>query len=257
MTETLLAVNGVTKSFGGNRAVEKVSFALKDYQTAIGLVGPNGAGKSTLLNIIAGTIGPDSGEVFLQGERITSKPSWARVSLGISKTFQIPRPLKSLTVRENVYLFSRADGGRRSNGVTYGSSDSIDGLLKLTHLSVYAERYPTELPFGLLKYLELAKALATRPKLLLLDEPIGGLSRSEATTLIALLRELASKGELRMVIVEHRLSELFSFVQSVIALDKGQKIFDGSVSDFFKDSRVSEAYLGNSAADAERREALR
>lgn len=239
----LLTVANVTRSFGGNKAVDSVTISLGEDQTAMGLVGPNGAGKSTLLGIIAGTVRADSGEVLLRGVRITAKPSWGRVSLGVAKTFQIPRPLKSLTVRENVYLFSRADGHRHT-GSADGASEFVEGVLKLTRLAPYAERYPAELPFGLLKYLELAKALATRPRLLLLDEPIGGLSRTEAATLIELLRELAAKGDVRMIIVEHRLSELFSFVQTVTALDKGRKIFEGGVADFFKDPRVSEAYLG-------------
>jgi branched-chain amino acid transport system ATP-binding protein len=242
-------VKDVSKSFGGNKAVDSVSFSIKRDQSMVGLVGPNGAGKTTLLNVISGAVKADSGDVYFKGERINSKRSWERVSLGIAKTFQVPRPLRSLTVSENVAVFSNVGflgGGRKDEGGPREGFGSVDDILRLTGLEGYAYRYPTELPFGLLKHLEVAKVLATAPDLLLFDEPIGGLSQEEAKEFIGLLRELMRRKEVKAVIVEHRLSELFTFVDSVMVLDKGAKIFEGSVEGFFSDKRVSDAYLGSS-----------
>lgn len=230
----LLEVDRLTKSFGGNRVLEDVSLAMR--ADALAIVGPNGAGKTTLLNILAGILHPDRGRVRFEGVDVSRMPAARIVHLGMVKTYQVVRPFRTLTVEEHLQLFSRVRDGV-----------DIDAILRMTGLSGVRGRYPTELPFGFLKRLELAKALSVRPRLVLLDEPIGGLSRSEAEGILATLRQLKTSG-IRMVIVEHRLMETLSFVDSVVALDKGRVIFDGTPASFFADPAVREAYLGGEHA---------
>ncbi|HYB77132.1 MAG TPA: ATP-binding cassette domain-containing protein [Thermoplasmata archaeon] len=274
---SLLEVSEVSRSFGGNRAVDEVSFEMAVNTLAI--VGPNGAGKSTLLNLLAGQLHPNreelhhgpfatqpeaeadarelkqknrvvhrvaerSGQWFVdyrgsirfRGQEISRWPPWKVARVGMVKTYQIVRPFRSLTVEENLYLFARLRGAA-----------NLDEILLETGLEE-VRRYPAgSLPFGFLKRLELAKGLATRPDLLLLDEPIGGLSRFEAAGLLGTLANLKAKG-VRMVIVEHRLSEILPIVDRVIALDRGRIIFHGSRDEFYHDPAVRTAYLGSSDA---------
>lgn len=272
---SLLEVSEVSCSFGGNRAVNEVSFDMSVDTLAI--VGPNGAGKTTLLNLIAGQLHPNRrelhhgpfdtkaqaeanaqdltqrhrvvdrvverhgkwfvdyrGSIRFREKEISRWPPWKIARAGMVKTYQIVRPLRSLTVEENLYLFGRLRG-----------HVDLDEILLETGLGEVRHHPAGALPFGFLKRLELAKGLATRPDLLLLDEPIGGLSRSEAEGLLGTLAQLKAKG-VRMVIVEHRLSEILPIVDRVIALDQGHMIFDGSRDDFYHDPAVRTAYLGSS-----------
>jgi branched-chain amino acid transport system ATP-binding protein len=229
---SLLTVDHVTRSFGGNRAVDDVSFEMTENTLAV--VGPNGAGKTTLLNLLAGQLHPNRGTIRFQYRNITHFPPWRIARMGMVKTYQIVRPFRSLTVEENLVLFSHVRG-----------TVDRDEILAETGLTEW-RNYPTGvLPFGLLKRLELAKGLATRPDLLLLDEPIGGLSRAEAQALVSTLSALKGRG-VRMLIVEHRLSEILPVVDRVLALDRGRMIFHGSRSEFYHDPAVRTAYLGSS-----------
>ncbi len=230
----ILEIDGVTKAFGGNTVLDDVSVSM--HADALAVVGPNGAGKTTLLNVVAGLVRPDRGVVRFKGVTLTRMPAARIVHLGMVKTYQVVRPFRTLTVEEHLRLFSRVRPGA-----------DVGAILEMTGLSGVRLRYPTELPFGFLKRLELAKALAVRPELILLDEPIGGLSRAEADGILATLRTLKASG-LRMVIVEHRLMETLSFVDGVVALDKGRLIFDGTPSAFFADPAVRDAYLGGAHA---------
>jgi branched-chain amino acid transport system ATP-binding protein len=231
---SLLTVDHVTRSFGGNRAVDDVSFEM--FENTLAVVGPNGAGKTTLLNLLAGQLHPNRGTIHFQNRNITRFPPWRIARMGMVKTYQIVRPFRSLTVEENLVLFSQVRG-----------TVDRDEILAETGLTEW-RNYPTGvLPFGLLKRLELAKGLATRPDLLLLDEPIGGLSRAEAQALVATLTALKGRG-VRMLIVEHRLSEILPVVDRVLALDRGRIIFHGSRSEFYHDPAVRTAYLGSSDA---------
>jgi len=231
---SLLEVRGVSRSFGGNRAVDAVSFEMSVDTLAI--VGPNGAGKTTLLNLLAGQLHPNQGSIWFRGQEVSRWPPWKIARGGMVKTYQIVRPFRSLTVEENLGLFARLR-----------ASVNLDEILLETGLEE-VRRYPAgSLPFGFLKRLELAKGLATRPDLLLLDEPIGGLSRFEAAGLLGTLANLKAKG-VRMVIVEHRLSEILPIVDRVIALDRGRIIFHGSRDEFYHDPAVRTAYLGSSDA---------
>ena len=242
----LLDVANVTRTFGGNRAVDDVSFTMS--VDALAIVGPNGAGKTTLLNLIAGVLHPDKvkrkekkkgrrkAKIQFSGKEITRLPPWRIARLGMVKTYQIVRPFRSLTVEENLELFAKLRGGA-----------DIDRILAATGLTEVRGHLSGVLPFGLLKRLELAKALAASPKLLLLDEPIGGLSRAEAEGLLKTLLDLKSSGT-RMVVVEHRLGEILPVVDRVVALDRGHVIFDGSRDHFFDNAAVRTAYLGREDA---------
>lgn len=226
----LLSIENVSKSWGGNRAVNEMSFSLE--KDTMGLIGPNGAGKTTLLSAIAGVTYPDSGKIIFEGREITRMKIWKRVGLGLVKTFQIVRPFRTLTVRESLELFQSVAKNR-----------DVDGILKIMGIEDFAERKAFELSHGNLKRLEVAKVLITKPKLLLLDEPIGGLSASEAQNLIEALSGLKKKG-MKMVIVEHRLAEIFTFTDEVIAMDKGNKIFQGTTEELFDNAKVREVYMG-------------
>lgn len=231
---SLLEVEGVTRSFGGNRAVDNVSFDMAVDTLAI--VGPNGAGKTTLLNLIAGSLHPQTGSIRFNGQEITYLPPWRIARLGMVKTYQVVRPFRTLTVEENLALFSKKRGAA-----------NIGWILEVAGLTEVRAHLAGALPFGLLKRLELAKGLAVQPDLLLLDEPIGGLSRAEAQGLVASLTALKSSG-VRMVVVEHRLSEILPVVDRVVALDRGRLIFHGTREEFFQDPAVRTAYLGSADA---------
>lgn len=231
---SLLTVSELTRRFGGNRAVDNVSFEMD--VPALAIVGPNGAGKTTLLNLIAGQLTPDHGSIRLGDREITGLPAWRVARLGMVKTYQVVRPFRTLTVEENLVLFSRLRG-----------TADIPEILRETGLEEVRGTLSGALPFGLLKRLELAKALATRPDLLLLDEPIGGLSRSEAQALLATLSALKARG-LCMIVVEHRLSEILPLVDRVLALDRGRVIFHGTRLEFYHDPAVRTAYLGSADA---------
>ena len=225
-----LEVSGVTKNWGGNRALDSISFTLDC--NVLGIVGPNGAGKTTLLNVIAGTTYPSEGKILFNGHDITRVRPWKRVHLGIGKTYQVARPFKTMTIEENVRLFTMV-------------KDNVDvnEILRDTGLFDYKNVFPAQLPFGALKRLELAKILSTKPDILLLDEPFGGLSGEDIEEVSSLIIKLRDSGK-RIIIIEHRISSLFALVDSVLFLDRGKKKFEGKVEDFMEDPTVRDAYLG-------------
>jgi ABC-type branched-subunit amino acid transport system ATPase component len=231
---SLLEVAGVSRAFGGNRAVDRVSFDLS--VDALAVVGPNGAGKTTLLNLVAGCLHPESGSIRFQGQEVSRLPPWRIARLGMVKTYQVVRPFRTLTVEENLELFGRLRGPA-----------DLERILEATGLAGHRRLPAGALPFGLQKRLELAKGLAARPVLLLLDEPIGGLSRAEAQSLVATLADLKRSG-MRMIVVEHRLAEILPVVDRVVALDRGHVIFEGTREEFFQDPAVRTAYLGSADA---------
>lgn len=228
----ILTINGITKSWGGNKVLNKVDIDMR--VDALGLVGPNGAGKSTLLNIVAGIVKPDEGEIFFSGEKVTGLHTWNLVKMGLVKTNQIPHPFRTLTVKENVEVLSQRRKGKNKGTVE---------ILQITGLEEFENFYPSALPFGYLKRLELARALACNPNTILLDEPLGGLSPHEAVSMVETLKKLKESG-IKLVVVEHRLSELFTLVEEVVALDRGVKIFQGKPEKFSSDPAVASAYMG-------------
>jgi len=226
----ILKVIEVSKYWGGNRALENITFSMNC--NILGIFGPNGAGKTTLLNIIAGIYSPTKGEIYYKEKNITKLKPWIRVQLGISKTFQVVRPFRTMTVEENILLFSKV----RDNS-------NVDEIIKITGLEDFRYRYPDQLPFGHLKKLEIAKVLSTNPDILLLDEPFGGLNNEEIEDLLELFVKLRKNGK-KFVIIEHRISSLLEIAEDVLFLDRGKKVFEGPVKRFLENEDIKEYYFG-------------
>jgi len=234
----MLSVNGVTKRFGGLVALDKITFDVKKGEV-LGLMGPNGAGKTTLLNVIAGEHAPDEGTILFKGHDITRLPPHKICHLGIARTYQIPQPFVSLTVRENLLgstVFSRRM--KMSEGAAL--DDQIFGLTGLTEKK---ETLAGSLPILSLKRLELARALAGRPDLLLLDEIAAGSTEADIPRMLAAIKEIRNMG-ITIIIIEHIMKVLMGAVDRVIVIDKGVKIAEGKPSAIMCDNKVIEAYFG-------------
>ncbi|KQU49993.1 ABC transporter ATP-binding protein [Bosea sp. Leaf344] len=237
----MLRLEDVTVRFGGLVALKEVSFAMGEGEI-LGLVGPNGAGKTTLFNTISGLVRPRTGRILFKDREIGKLPLHARARLGLGRTFQIPQPMHHLTVRENLTV-AQVFGA--------GASDParIDEILEVMELAEHADRdAATELALQELKRLEVAKALATNPALLLLDEVLAGLESHAKRRFIAKLRELHQRYALAIVIVEHDIETISSLCSRAVVLNFGELIADGTPEEVFRNPAVVESYTGTADA---------
>jgi ABC-type branched-subunit amino acid transport system ATPase component len=234
----ILEMQNVTKSFGGLRAVKSVSLAMNQGEILF-IIGPNGAGKTTVFNLISGFLHPNEGVIRLQGRDISRMAPHRSARLGIGRTFQIVKPIPSLTVLQNVMLgaFMHTHNLHRAEE----EAAKILDFLQMSHLSKFSAR---GLPLAALKRLEIARALATKPKLILLDEVVSGLTTSEALALADLVKRLPEWGVSVVGGVEHVMQVVMKIADRVIVLDYGAKIAEGTPAEVVKLPVVIEAYLG-------------
>jgi ABC-type branched-subunit amino acid transport system ATPase component len=239
----LLRLERLTRRFGGLTAVDAVDLEVAAGEI-LGLIGPNGAGKTTLFALIAGSLAPTSGRVWLEDRVVSGMPAHRVVRAGIARTHQIVRPFQNLTVLENVRV-AAFTGARRRAGTPLSLADE---LVRAVGLADRARDYPASLTLAYRKRLELARALATCPRLLLLDEVIAGVNPAEARELAALIREIRARYELSVVVIEHVMPAVMSLSERIAVLDHGKKIAEGPPEAIARDPAVIEAYLGTSAA---------
>ena len=241
MAEALLRVEGISKRFGGLLAVDNVSLSIQAGRITA-LIGPNGAGKTTLFAMISGFLMPGSGHIYHRGEDITGVPPYRLARRGIARTFQIVRPFAGLTVHENI-----AVGAHLSRRSRAAARDAAAQVAQLVGLEEFLDKPAASLTVAGRKRLELARALATEPGLLLLDEVLAGLNPSELAAMVPNIRAIADCG-ITIVMVEHVMQAVMSLAQHVYVLAEGRILTAGSPQDVVGDARVIEAYLGKGAA---------
>lgn len=251
MGSSFLEVERLTKHFGGLRALHEASFTMGRKQI-LGMIGPNGAGKTTLLRLITGVLKPDSGDVHFRGKKITGRKTWDIVNRGIACTFQNMRPFRRLPIIANVMVSCLSPRAmKRGEWVKKVEAKAMDAL-EFAGISDMALEKASTLSQGDLKRLEVARAIATEPELLLLDEPFGGLSPAETDLMAKSIKRLHAGGRFgrlhsegpAMIIVEHKLQQLMKIVDRIIVLNFGVIIADGTPQEIVKNPEVVEAYLG-------------
>ena len=235
----LLDIRGLRVAFGGLVAVNDVTMSVEP-RTILGVIGPNGAGKSTLVNLVTGHIKPSAGSVSVDGQDVTGAKPWVVAARGVARTFQVVKPFRDMTVRDNVAV-----------GAMFVSSSSVaeslrraDQVLERLDMTSWASLHPTELSVAHMKRLELAKALAMRPRLLLLDEVMAGLRPTEVETSVQLIRSLRDDDGMTIVAIEHVMRAIVAISDDVLVLHEGAVLTRGAPDDVLRDERVVTAYLG-------------
>ena len=241
MTEPLLKVDSLSKSFGGFAALSEVSIAVAQGER-FGLIGPNGSGKTTLINCVSGSLRNDGGSINFAGEEISGLPAYQRTRRGIARTFQIPRPFSSMSVLENLQVPLEYLAHRRSLHTADTSAEAMD-ILKTIGLADKAETPSNRLSQVELRKLELARAMAARPRLLISDEAMAGLASNEVKEVLAILFKLNETG-ITIIMIEHIMQAVMRFSQRVICLDAGKIICEGTPADIVANPEVQRAYLG-------------
>lgn len=246
-TFPILEVSQLTKDFGGVRAANQVSFTLREGES-LGIIGPNGSGKTTLANLISGFIRPNEGSVRFKGKEITGMMPHRIAQLGLSRTFQMARPFYHLPAYKNLVIPLFSPRVRRLSGGEYGDRDAtaIDLLEEVgfERDSFVPFKPASVLPHGYLKRLELARCLAMRPELIILDELFSGLSMAEVSSAVPIIEKIQAEGK-TLIMIEHRLRELFRIVDRVMVLNYGRKIAEGTPKEVMESDAVKEAYLGS------------
>ena len=240
MTERILEVEGLSKRFGGFVALDAVDLHV-DAGERVGLIGPNGSGKTTMINCISGALPCNGGRVVFKGRDITRLPAYRRVRLGITRSFQIPRPFRSMSVLENLCVplqYARGEGGHGRD--VRGEAMAI---LELVNFQNRVNESSANLTQVELRKLELARALAAEPALMVADEALAGLSSAEVDDLVAILFKLNQRG-VAVIMIEHIMRAVMRFSERVVVLDAGQKIAEGTPDQVIADPAVERAYLG-------------
>jgi len=233
----MLELDAVTKRFGGLTAVKEVSLATAPAEI-LGIIGPNGAGKTTLFNVISGFLAPEAGRVLLHGRDVTGLPPHRICALGLTRTFQLVKPFGRLSVLDNIMIGALT----RLTSVSL-ARDEARRVAALCRLEAFVESSAGSLPIGLRKRLEVARALATRPRLLLLDEVMSGLNPAELGEMLVLLRRLHADG-IGLVVIEHVMAAMMRLAQRIVVLHHGEKIAEGRPEEIARHPRVVDAYLG-------------
>jgi branched-chain amino acid transport system ATP-binding protein len=244
MTAQLLSVQGLGKRFGGFVALDDIELGVQAGER-VGLIGPNGSGKSTLVNCICGTLQNETGKVEFNGEMLDGLTAHERTRRGLARSFQLPRPFTSLTVTDNIrvpllYTVNARGGEKLGHGAL---AERCRELLHLVALEDKAQKLPRDLTQVEMRKLELARAMAAQPKLLIADEAMAGLSQSEVADIVALLIRLNEHG-VTIILIEHIMRAVMSFSQRLVVLVSGRKIADGRPDDVIRDAEVERAYLG-------------
>jgi branched-chain amino acid transport system ATP-binding protein len=244
---SLLRLENVTKRFGGLVAVDKMNLVIEPGEI-LGIVGPNGSGKTTLFNVINGVFFPEEGRVFFEDREITRLPVHKRASLGLGRTFQIPRPFSSATVRENVAI--GAMFGTMAGKISVDESmDIADEYIGLVGLGELRDKQAGSLTPVEKKMMEIGRALAMRPKLLLMDEAMAGMNPKDIDDLVAFLKQIRPKEKIAIVaMVEHIMRAVIGLAERVVVMNQGAKLVDAPTEEALSDQRVVDVYLGKALA---------